>query len=132
MRNRLLFAIVFVSLLAAFSLAAPHSAPGKTVAHLQTLEGYLVDNACALQKHKSPDWAAKHGKACLNMPECMKSGYAVLTPDQKLYRFDTSGNQKARKLIDATDKKSDWKVKVRGRVHPENDVVTVSTLQLEP
>ena len=132
MFNRIVIAILLSLLTPALSIGAAHTRPAKVADQSQVLRGYLVDNACALQTHKSPDWAAKHGKACLNMEECRKSGYALLTPDQKLYKFDASGNERARKLIDATDKKNDWKVVVKGRVHPENGTVSVSSLVLQP
>jgi hypothetical protein len=132
MSNPIIVAILFCLFTPALSIGAAHTRSAKVADQSQVLQGYLVDNACALERHKSPDWAAKHGKACLNMEECRKSGYALLTPDQKLYKFDGSGNERARKLIDATDKKSDWKVVVKGRVHPENGTLSVTSLVLQP
>lgn len=107
------------------------TSPSKTAAN-QTLQGYLVDNACSMEKHKSADWAAKHSKSCLNMEECQKSGYAILTPDQKLYKFDAKGNAEARKLIDATEKKDNWKITLKGAVDRQNKTVAVSSIALQP
>jgi hypothetical protein len=122
-------AIALTAILSTLSIAA--SPKNSKKAATQTLQGYLVDNSCALEKHKSADWAAKHGKGCLNMDECIKSGYAILTPDQKLYKFDAKGNAEARKLIDATDKKNDWKITLKGKVDAEHNIVAVSALDLQ-
>lgn len=128
--NKHLIAIFAVALtLLSSSFAAPKKTPRKSDA--TTLQGYLVDVSCANEKHKSPDWAAKHSKGCLNMDECVKSGYAVLTPDQKLYKFDVNGNESAKKLIAATDKKDDWKVTVKGDVNAANNAVAVTSLELQ-
>jgi hypothetical protein len=122
-------AIVLTIVLSTLSFAASPKKSKKDAA--QTLQGYLVDNSCALEKHKSADWAAKHGKGCLNMEECAKSGYAILTPDQKLYKFDNKGNTEARKLIDTTDKKNDWKITLKGKIDSEHNTVAVSALDLQ-
>ena len=48
-----------------------------------TVKGYLVDLACAKEDGSKADFGAKHTKGCLQMDECEKSGYGVLTEDKK-------------------------------------------------
>lgn len=88
----------------------------------QTITGHLVDVACASENAEKPkaDFAAKHSKKCLTMPECEESGYAVLTADNKVIKFDKDGNEQAKKLIAATDKDKDWKVSVTGTMNKDN------------
>src|SRR6267142_633339 len=65
----------------------------------QKIEGHLVDVACANHNVKKPKagFAASHGKDCLEMPECAESGYAIVTSDNKVIKFDSKGNETARK-----------------------------------
>jgi hypothetical protein len=97
----------------------------------KTLDGYLVDVACASGPHKTADWAAKHSKGCLNMDECKESGYAVVTAGDKVYKFDAKGNEEARKLIDSTDKKNDMKISVDGSVNDQAQTVAVNKIELQ-
>ena len=48
-----------------------------------TVKGYLVDLACAKEEGRKRTSAAKHTKGCLQMDDCEKSGYGVLTDDKK-------------------------------------------------
>jgi hypothetical protein len=63
------------------------------------------------------------------MDDCVKSGYAVLTADDRLLKLDQKGNQIARALIKKTDREKDWKVTVTGQV--ADDQIAVSTLALQ-
>lgn len=95
-----------------------------------TVNGYLMDVACAT-KHASegPAAAAKHDKSCLLMGPCVKSGYSVITADNKMLKFDAKGNELALALIKASEKKDDWKVTVAGKVSGESISVTGLKLQ---
>ncbi|MBI3262548.1 MAG: hypothetical protein HYZ58_05290, partial [Acidobacteria bacterium] len=95
----------------------------------QTLKGHLIDVSCGTEKDSSSKTAAKHDKPCLEMDDCVKSGYGVMTADNKFYKFDAAGNQNARKLIKATDKGADWRVTVVGTVAA--DTITVQSLALD-
>lgn len=88
----------------------------------QTYTGHLVDVACATENAEKPkaDFAMKHSKKCLTMPECEESGYALVTADNKVLKFDAAGNDQAKKLIAATDKDKDWKVSVTGTMTADN------------
>lgn len=88
------------------------------------ISGYLVDLSCAKQNAAKPDWGAKHTTMCLRMPDCEKSGYAVLTDDKKIIRFDKAGNDEAKKFLAATTKSKDIRVTVMGAVSGDQMTVT--------
>ncbi len=94
-----------------------------------TVKGYLVDLACAKEAGSKAEFGAKHTKGCLQMDECEKSGYGVMTEDKKVIRFDKAGNEQAKKFIAALTQKKDIKVAVDGAVNGENMTVTKIALQ---
>jgi hypothetical protein len=94
-----------------------------------TVKGYLVDLACAKEEGQKAGFGAKHTKGCLQMDDCEKSGYGVMTDDKKVIRFDKAGNEEAKKFIAALTKKSDIKVAVDGAVNGESMTVSKITLQ---
>jgi len=94
-----------------------------------TVKGYLVDRACASEEGSKPGFGAKHSKGCLQMPECVQSGYAVLTDDKKVIKFDDKGNEQAKKFIEALTLKKDIKVSVTGTV--DGDSIVVNKIELQ-
>ena len=94
-----------------------------------TVKGYLVDLSCAAEGAGQPGFGAKHSKSCLQMDECAKSGYGVLTDDKKVIRFDSASNKKAKEFIADLKKAKDIKVNVTGTVNGEN--ITVSKIELQ-
>lgn len=96
----------------------------------QTITGHLVDVMCAT-KHASEGaaYGATHDKACLLMPGCVKSGYSVLTADNKVIKLDARGSEMALALIKKTDREKDWKVTASGTL--AGDTMTVSSLALQ-
>jgi hypothetical protein len=94
-----------------------------------TVKGYLVDLSCAKEEGQKAGFGAKHTKGCLQMDDCEKSGYGVMTDDKKVIRFDKAGNEEAKKFIAALTKKSDIKVAVDGAVNGESMTVSKITLQ---
>jgi hypothetical protein len=94
-----------------------------------TVKGYLVDIACGTEEGSRPDFGIKHTKGCLQMPECEKSGYGVLTPDHNVIRFDYPGNQRAKQFIAELKKNNDVKVAVTGAV--SGGMMTVSKIELQ-
>ncbi|MGE0705126.1 MAG: hypothetical protein AB7P22_14435 [Vicinamibacterales bacterium] len=96
----------------------------------QTITGYLVDVMCATgHASEGAAFGAKHDKACLLMDSCVKSGYSVLTAENKVVKLDPKGNELALALIKGTDRENDWRVSVTGTV--TNDTITVTTLSLQ-
>lgn len=95
-----------------------------------TVKGYLVDIACATSPDgQAADFGTKHSKSCLQMDDCAKSGYGVLTPDKKVIRFDAAGNQQAKKFLADLKKEKDIKVNVTGAVNGQS--MTVSKIELQ-
>ncbi len=95
----------------------------------QTVQGYLVDNACiSLRSSELAMLGPKHTKKCLMMPQCERSGYAVLTADQKIFKFDPAGNEKAKKLIASSKREKDYRVVAIGSV--VGDQIQVTKLEL--
>jgi hypothetical protein len=93
------------------------------------VQGYLVDLACASEEGQKPGFGAKHSKMCLQMPECAKSGYGVLTDDKKVIKFDAASNTKAKQFIAGLKKDKDIKVNVTGTVNGERMAVSKIELQ---
>jgi hypothetical protein len=94
-----------------------------------TVKGYLVDRACVGEEGSQAGFGAGHSKGCLQMPACAKSGYAVLTDDKKVIKFDAKGNEQAKKFIESLTKLKDIKVAVTGDLN--DDSITVSKIELQ-
>ena len=121
-----IFLIAFIAVsISAAAGSAPHSEKAKKT----QLTGYLVDVSCSHDEAEAgPGWGQKHSRACLLMPACVRSGYAVLTGDNQIIRFDANGNDRAYKLIVATTQDKDWRVRVRGL--QAGDQLKVSNIEL--
>jgi hypothetical protein len=63
------------------------------------------------------------------MAGCVKSGYSVLTADNRVLKLDEKGSAMALDLIKKTDREKDWKIAVTGTV--ANNTITVKSLALE-
>src|SRR5215813_12242450 len=71
----------------------------------------LVDTQCADKVKADPD---KHTKKCALA--CEDGGYGIYTADGKFLKFDASGNEKAAKAIEATQKTDHIRATVEGTV----------------
>ena len=123
MRMRL--TVVGVLLLAFVSAAAV----ARGQAQVKAVSGYLVDVKCATTRSTDAGFPAAHTKECMLMEACMKSGYGVLTADQKLIKFDAAGNEKALALLTATQRDKDWKVTVKGTM--KDGVMAVESIAVQ-
>lgn len=94
-----------------------------------TVKGYLVDLSCAREEGQKPGFGAKHSKDCLEMEDCAKSGYGVLTDDKKIVAFDQAGNERAKKFIADLKKSKDIKVNVTGALN--GSTMTVNKIELQ-
>lgn len=94
-----------------------------------TVKGHLVDLACAAEEGTKPGFGAKHSKGCLQMAECVKGGYGILTSDNKVVKFDKAGNEQAKKFIAEMNKEKDIRVNVTGDV--KGDTMSVSKIELQ-
>jgi hypothetical protein len=115
-------------LLAAVTMAIPSLASD---AHQDlTIKGYLIDVACLNQRSSElSTLGPKHTKKCLAMPPCERSGYAVLTSDQKVFKFDSKGNEEAKRLIHSAKRETDFRIVVNGNVI--GDKISVIKLRLQ-
>jgi hypothetical protein len=93
------------------------------------VQGYLVDIACASEEGQRPNFGIKHSKECLQMPDCAKSGYGLLTEDKKVIRFDAASNEKAKQFIAELKKNNDIKVNVTGTIN--GNQMSVSKIELQ-
>jgi len=94
-----------------------------------TIEGNIIDNACAGAHAKDADFGArvkKHMTSCALMDSCVTSGYAVLTSDAKLYKLDQAGNASTEAILRATATKSGLTVVVEGTI--DGDVIKVTKI----
>ena len=119
---------LFASTLA-LGLAAG-SVAGLAQAQPQTVTGYLVDVMCNT-KHapEGTAYAATHDKSCLLMAACVKSGYSIMTMDNRVLKFDPKGSEMALALINKTEREGNWRVNVTGTV--TNDTIAVTNIALQ-
>lgn len=93
------------------------------------VRGYLVDMYCVRErKAEGVNLGKEHTRLCLQMPPCIKSGYAVMTPDNQVLKFDEKGTQKAMKLLDKTDQEKGYVVQVSGKI--AGNEIQVSKIEL--
>lgn len=93
------------------------------------IDGILMTTMCAAKASKGgPDAAAKHERTCNLKPNCAKTGFGVLTSENKFFQFDEDGNAKALKALEESTKKDDMKVVVTGEI--QGSKIIVSTLKL--
>ena len=95
----------------------------------QKVSGYLVDAVCAGNHATEPGYKENHDKACNLMAACVKSGYSLITADNKVLKFDAKGNEQALAFIKATDKEKQLKVTVTGKV--DGQTITVTSIALD-
>lgn len=95
------------------------------------IKGVLLDQACASGDglKDGQKGALKHERECALMDGCAKSGFGVVTADDKFLKFDAAGNQKALAMLQKTTKKDDLRIKVTGDV--TGDQITVESITLE-
>ena len=85
-----------------------------------TFTGILMDKSCRVDMKED---AKGHDKACNLMPDCVKSGYGLVTADGKFLAFDPKGNKDASAWLKATKKTKD--------LQGINDRWQIDTLNLE-
>ncbi len=109
-----------LALAVAFAWAAPAA----------ELEGVLMDKMCSTKalQEGGQKAAAMHKRDCALMPDCVKSGYGVITADNRFISLDAEGNKKAEKALKASKKADNLRVRVTGEV--TGDTVQVQGLKL--
>jgi hypothetical protein len=109
---------VLASLLMAGLLATPALAATKTFNDVS-----VVDVACSKKVAANAD---AHTRQCALA--CEKSGFGVLTPDNKFLKFDADGNAKMVEALKGSDKADHLRVNVSGDV--EGDTIKVASVKL--
>jgi hypothetical protein len=95
----------------------------------QIFTGTLVDVTCATDpKRILSKLRSEHSRKCLLMPVCAESGYALLTDQDEVLRFDAAGNELARKFIQKNARSQHWRVSVEGAL--AGDRVSVRHIKL--
>src|SRR5262245_1824071 len=113
-----------MTLAIAAALAATAMAQGGAT----TVKGTLMDVSCANPKMSAKE-VAGHGKDCMTMDDCDKSGYAVVTADNQIVKLDAKGNTMARAQLKATTKNNDLKVTATGTV--KDGIMTATSVVLD-
>ena len=112
--------ILPATLAMAFAWAAPAA----------ELEGVLMDKMCSMKalQEGGQKAAAMHKRDCALMPDCVKSGYGIVTADNKFLAFDAEGNKRAERAVRASKKTDDIRVKVTGE--QSGDTIQVKNLRI--
>ncbi len=132
MKSVLSVLLLAVLLIMVLPLAAQDSKDAAPKAQLKSpVRGYLVDMLCARQrKSEGVKLGQVHTKMCLQMPACVQSGYAVMTPDNQLLKFDKAGTDKAIKLVEKSNQDHGFVIQVAGKI--KGDEIQVSKIELLP
>jgi hypothetical protein len=83
----------------------------------------VVDVACSKKVAADAD---SHTRDCALM--CEKSGFAIVTDDKKVLKFDASGNAKVLEQLKASEKADHLRVNVTGDV--DGDTIKVTSVKL--
>lgn len=84
----------------------------------------VVDNNCSRRVASSPD---SHTRECAI--KCAKSGFGIITSDNRYLRFDEKGNQEILSQLKSSDKNDHLRVNVDGDV--QGDTLHIRTVTLE-
>lgn len=83
----------------------------------------LLDVNCSKKAAASPD---SHTRDCALA--CAKSGFGIITKDQRFLKFDAAGNTKIMDALKDSSKKDHLRVNVSGDV--QGDTLKVSSVKL--
>lgn len=92
-----------------------------------TVTGYLIDNACAESAKDLGTRAKGHTVSCALMDSCEKSGYSVVTEDNKRYKLSEKGEGLAAELLKSTKTTKGVKVTAEGNYNGSEFDVTKLT-----
>ena len=112
--------VVMLSLAFAAIVYAQNSKP-------LTVTGYLIDNACADSAKDLGPRAKGHSVSCALMDSCEKSGYSVVTEDNKRYKLSEKGEGMAAELLKSTKTTKGVKVTAEGNYNGSELDVTKLT-----
>ncbi len=109
---------IFASLLAFGLLASPALAATQTFKNVSVL-----DVSCSTKEAANAD---AHTRECALT--CQKSGFGIVTSDQKFLKFDATGNAKVLEELKSSSKADHLRVNVTGDV--EGDTLKVKSVKL--
>lgn len=109
---------ILASVLALGLMAAPAFAATESFNDVS-----VIDVSCSKKAAANAD---AHTKECALA--CQKSGFGILTEDQKFLKFDAKGNKEILKELKASDKTDHLRVDVKGDV--EGDTLKVESVKL--
>jgi hypothetical protein len=89
--------------------------------------GFLIDNACADSAKDLGPRAKTHSVSCALMDNCEKSGYSVVTEDNKRYKLNEKGEGMAAELLKNTKSTKGIKVALEGNYNGTEVDVTKLT-----
>lgn len=94
------------------------------------LEGVLLDSMCSMKalQEGGQKAAAMHKRDCALMSDCVKSGYGVVTADNRFIAFDAEGNKQVEKALKGSKKADNLRVRVSGE--QSGDTIQVKSLKL--
>lgn len=95
----------------------------------QKVSGHLVDTVCAKNHVGEAGYATNHENSCNLHASCIKSGYSVMTADDKVFTLDAKGAEQALALVKTTDKARDLRVTVTGRV--DGQTIAVESIEID-
>jgi len=111
--------VIMLSLAFAAVLYAQNSKP-------LTVTGFLIDNACE-DSAKDASRAKGHSTSCALMDNCAKSGFSVVTEDNKRYKLSEKGEGMASELLKNTKTTKGVKVTAEGNYNGSELDVTKLT-----
>jgi hypothetical protein len=93
-------------------------------------DGVLMDKMCSMKalQEGGQKAAAMHKRDCALMGDCVKSGYGVITADNKFLAFDAEGNKRAERALKGSKKTDNLRVHVSGE--QSGDTIQVKSLKL--
>ncbi len=94
------------------------------------VRGHLIDVSCWSDSDHKDDQKLlrEHTKNCLQMPDCIKSGYVIVTAQGKVYTLDAASNASTTAWIEATKHDDNWLVDVKG--HLRDGKLNIKKIQL--
>jgi hypothetical protein len=118
-----------VTLFAVALALVASSGAGLAQEQAETFKGTLIDNACFNRSEMSQEDLASHTRNCALMDGCIRSGYALVTADDHVFKLDAAGNEKAVEMLKASDQSANLKVTVTGT--NTDGTITVASIALD-
>lgn len=80
------------------------------------LQGVIIDIKCAQDILKHGRQIVKKRRECSLSKHYSRTGYGIITDDQKFFRFDDAGNKRALELLKNSSDRDNVKVVIAGDI----------------